>query len=82
MLGRVWRAWQAKSRLIAPLWNRPPGLFFASELRYPELCAVLKAGGPKLQPYEGLAAVWDEYVSAQMPYYPAFLRFLAIPDYS
>lgn len=77
LVGRAWRTWRAKSRLIAPIWNSPPDLILSSGLLYPELRAVLKAGGPVLQPYEGLAAVWDEYGSAQLPDYTAFLVYLS-----
>lgn len=80
-LQRAWRRWQAwrlrqaKLRLFAPLGYSPPGQFYSSELLFPELRPVLKAGGPELQPYEGLAAFWDEYASYR-PDYPAFLKFL------
>lgn len=76
-VGRAWRTWRAKSRLIAPIWNSSPDLILSSGLLYPELQAVLKAGGPVLQPYEGMAAAWDEYGSAQLPDYTAFLEHLA-----
>src|SRR5687767_10830809 len=69
-IGRAWRSWRAKSDLIAPIWHFPPGWSFTHFLQSPELAAVLKAGGPELQPYEGMAAVWDEYGSYQLPRYP------------
>jgi hypothetical protein len=70
LVGRARRTWRAKARLIAPLWNSTPGLFFQPELYFPELRRVLEAGGPQLAPYDGLAAVWDEYGAAQLPDYP------------
>ena len=30
LVGRAWRTWRAKSRLIAPIWNSPPGLILSS----------------------------------------------------
>jgi SAM-dependent methyltransferase len=62
---------------MAPTWNLPPNLSFSSELFYPELQAVLKAGGPELQPYEGMAAVWNEYSAPILPHYATFLAHLA-----
>ncbi|WP_171472314.1 class I SAM-dependent DNA methyltransferase [Frigoriglobus tundricola] len=76
-IGQAWRAWRARSALLAPMWGPSPGQFFAPELHFPELRDVAAAGGPELQPYEGLAGVWDEYASANLPDYPSFLVALA-----
>jgi SAM-dependent methyltransferase len=76
LVARAWREWQARSRLIAPLLRAPVG-FLDHEVRIPELREVLEAGGPELQPYEGLAAFYDGYGAALVPDYPAFLDHLA-----
>jgi SAM-dependent methyltransferase len=76
VVGRAWRVWRDKARLVAPIWNYPPGFLLTPYLRFPELREVMQAGGPELQPYQGMAEVWDKYGSAQLPNYPSFLAAL------
>jgi SAM-dependent methyltransferase len=76
-LRRAWHTWRGKARLLAPLWYPPPGSFVAPELAFPELRAVLDAGGPELPIYHGLVAVWNEYAATHLADYPAFLAALA-----
>lgn len=77
-VGRSWRSWRDKSRLIAPIWTVPPGLFLSPDLHFSELREIQCARTSELQPYQGMAAVWDEYCSPQLPGYPAFLKALSL----
>jgi SAM-dependent methyltransferase len=76
-VGRAWRRWRAKARLFAPVWTYRPDVIFLPSIMDPELQAVERAGGPVLQPYEGMAATWDEYNATQLPDYTAFLTHLS-----
>jgi SAM-dependent methyltransferase len=59
------------------MWNDAGSRFLAPSLEYPELRDVAKLGRPELQPYQGLAAVWDGHVANILPDYPSFLASLA-----
>ncbi len=64
--------------LMAPLWkDPPPGLSVTDHLQFLDLLPVEQAGGPELQPYQGLADAWDDYGSYWLPDYPRFLAALA-----
>ena len=72
-IGRAWRAWRDKSQLLAPMLNHRRDVFFAHDLQFSELLDVMKADGPRLLPYQGMASVWNDYGSAFLPAYPAYL---------
>jgi SAM-dependent methyltransferase len=77
MLARAWRAWRNKKRLLVPLSVYYHGGFLAPNLYYQDLQQSAQTGRSELQPYEGLAELWDEYACHHQPNYPLFLDGLA-----
>ena len=75
MLGRAWRSWRAKSRLIAPMHTINPSRFLAAGLMHPGLDD--SPGRPEFPPYHFLADLWHEHSRRNVPNYPAFLQHLA-----
>ena len=73
---RLWQSWRAKRRLLAPCLSLKPRQFYARELRYPELESALR-NGPEIEPYSGLAEIWDAHASQQLPDYPSYLAYVA-----
>ena len=72
--GRRWQTWRAKARLLAPVYRPRGGHFFGyHRLLYPDLRGVRS----ELRPYDGLAAVWEDYARRAQPDYPPFLDVLA-----
>ncbi len=67
---------RAKESLLRPLLMPRHGMLLDTHLRFPELAAA-EAAGAVLDPYQGLAPLWDEYNSQNLPGYPQFLAALA-----
>src|ERR1700722_16790161 len=77
MLNRLWRIWRQKKQLLDPRNRRPQSYFNASKICFPECELNKSANRPYLQPYDGLAALWDGYAGGFERNYSAFLMGLA-----
>ena len=77
MLARVWRAWRARARLVAPFYRMPRDGFYDLTLHYDELRSEDGDPRPALPPYAGLASVWHEYSRYGQPDYAPFLTHVA-----
>jgi hypothetical protein len=63
----LFRAWWDRRRFLTPIWRSGIKMLESRELLYDELKDVEKAGGPNLEPYEGLSNIWDDYAKFWMP---------------
>jgi SAM-dependent methyltransferase len=70
---RAWASWRAKAKLLRPVGHIRPQMF-PRQLLYGELRETVREGYPEIPPYDGLAAVWNDY-HKQHPDYLPFLEY-------